>query len=255
VLFIDDDIMPTTTLIAEHIHTHNAAGVDNVVLGPMLTPTDFTLAPWVHWEQAMLLKQYAEMTTGQWQPTARQFYTGNASIARHHLLAVGGFDHQFRRAEDVELAYRLADRGLTFVFNPNAIGYHYAERSFASWLRTPYEYGRNDVTFAHMHGQSWLLQATAREFHTRHWMVRALAFDCLSRDTVAQGAIQGLRALASLAAHCGLERIATHAYSGIFNLQYYQGMADALGGREPFLQLLEQAATCKPAFRLRWSGR
>ena len=59
----------------------------------------------------MLAKQYEAMDRGVYGATARQFYTGNASVARRHVIAAGGFDTSFRRAEDVELAYRLADRG------------------------------------------------------------------------------------------------------------------------------------------------
>ena len=67
----------------------------------------------------------------------------NTSLGSHHIL--GGFDASFRRAEDVELAYRLAKQGLRFLFNPKAIGYHVAERSFNSWIAIPYAYGRNYV--------------------------------------------------------------------------------------------------------------
>ncbi|MCK5924044.1 MAG: glycosyltransferase family 2 protein, partial [Methylococcales bacterium] len=133
ILFIDDDVVPTPTLIEDHLRHHETAS-DIVVIGPMLTPPHHSLLPWVAWEQAMLEKQYNAMQAGEWEPTPRQFYTGNSSIARQHLDAAGGFDTEFRRAEDVELAYRLADMGLRFIFDSQAVGYHYAERSFDSWM-------------------------------------------------------------------------------------------------------------------------
>ena len=46
------------------------------------------------------------------------------------LLASGGFDERYRRAEDIELAHRLEKLGVQFFFNMEAVGYHYAERSF-----------------------------------------------------------------------------------------------------------------------------
>ena len=91
----------------------NVLGQTTVVMGPMLTPNDFAMPAWVAWEQAMLMKQYDDMNAGNWQPTARQFYTGNTSLARQHLIQTGGFDTSFRRGEDVELAYRLADGRIT----------------------------------------------------------------------------------------------------------------------------------------------
>lgn len=237
ILFLDDDVVPTSTLIMEHVTTHAREDGDCVVLGPMLTPGAYRMSAWVQWEQAMLTKQYDEMLSGAWQPTARQFYTGNASVARRHLFQAGGFDTSFRRAEDVELAYRLADLGLCFIFNPNAVGYHYAERTFQSWLATPYEYGHNDVTFAQQRGQSWLLETAAAEFHRRHHFIRLLTRLCLSRSVVNQFVLQGLRLVATITAHGRFGQAAHYAYSGIFNLRYYQGMADALGGRQPLLTL------------------
>jgi GT2 family glycosyltransferase len=239
VIFLDDDVVPEPPFVAEHVRVHQHSHDDIVVLGPMLTPTDFALKPWVRWEQAMLYKQYGDIAAGRWQPTARQFYTGNASVARCHLLAVGGFDTTFRRAEDVELAYRLAEHGLTFLFNPEAIGYHYADRSFASWLQTPYLYGRNDVIFARDRRQPWLLATIMAEFQERHLFIKALTQLCLSRQKVSAIFVQALRRAATLSHLSGLNSLSNRAYSGIFNLYYYQGMADELDGRQAFFRLAQ----------------
>ena len=231
ILFIDDDVVPSGRLIEEHISLHQAQGDSIVVIGPMLTPDDFEMAPWVVWEQEMLYKQYEDMRLGRWQPTARQFYTGNSSLARKHLLKVGGFDTQFRRAEDVELAYRLTEFGVQFVFAPQAVGYHYADRSFQSWISTPYAYGRNDVFFTQQKGQDWLLPAVFREFHSRHTFVRQFVRAFLGRPLLSKIAVNILRTAVRLSP----TRLSRAAYSGIFSLRYYQGVADELGGRSIFL--------------------
>lgn len=240
VIFLDDDVVPAPQLVAEHVETHQRQQGDVVVLGPMLTPPHFTLKPWVAWEQAMLYKQYDDIAAGRWAPTARQFYTGNASLARHHLLAIGGFDTSLRRAEDVELAYRLADRGLSFVFNDRAIGYHYADRSFAAWLQTPYQYGRNDVIFARERGQRWLLPKIMEEFQQRHPFVKGLTHLCLSRRNLSKLFVQGLCRAATASNGVGMTTLSRQLYSGIFNLSYYQGIADELHGRQHFFALAEQ---------------
>lgn len=234
ILFIDDDVVPAPQLIVEHMRIHQQDDGRTVVLGPMLTPPDYDMLPWVAWEQAMLEKQYKSMVAGDWQPTARQFYTGNTSLARQHLLDHEGFDPCFRRAEDVELAYRLADSGLRFQFNPEAVGYHYAERSFVSWERIPYEYGRNDVRFHVDKGQDWLLPTVYREYQGRNPMIRGLALVCLDRSTVSKISRLGLKWIAALGARAQVAALPKIAYSGIFNLQYYQGIADQLGGRKLF---------------------
>lgn len=236
IMFLDDDVVPTSHLLAEHIRIHQESTTPIAVLGPMLTPNDFEMAPWVQWEQAMLDKQYAAMNNGTWEPSARQFFTGNTSLARQHLLAQGGFDTQFKRAEDVELAYRLADAGIKFVFNENAIGYHYAERSFNSWLDIPYAYGVNDIIFALTKEQPWLLSAIWREFYQRNLLTQALTRLCVDRAALSQVLINLLKKLAQTAQTWGKPALSHKAYSGIFNLRYYQGVVDQLGGRSVFFK-------------------
>ena len=148
---------------------------DLVVIGPMSTPRRLPISPWVQWEQDMLYKQYDAMDRGDYEATARQFYTGNASVARRHLEAVGGFDAAFRRAEDVELAYRLADRGLQFAFAPDAVVLHYAERSFDAWLqaRLRLRPQRRDLRPRPRPARGCSTRSAA-EFHERHRLVRRL---------------------------------------------------------------------------------
>ncbi len=237
-LFLDDDVVPTPELIAEHLRIHRQESGDVVVLGPMLSPPDFELSPWVRWEQAMLVKQYDAMSTGRWKPTPRQFYTGNASLVRRHVIEAGGFDESFRRAEDVELAYRLAGRGLRFAFNPDAVGYHYAERGFRSWMETPYLYGRFDVVFARDKNQQWILPQIAKEFRRRNRLIRLLIHLCVGRSILSRGVLTGLKLAADLCQRMRAACLVEVIHSSLFNLRYYQGVADELGGRRRLLALL-----------------
>jgi GT2 family glycosyltransferase len=228
ILFIDDDVVPEPRLLGEHARSHREAGQDVVVLGPLLTPEGFEMAPWVRWEQEMLMKQYRAMLRGDWSATARQFYTGNASLRRSHILAAGGFDEGFRRAEDVELAYRLADKGLDFVFNMQAAGMHFAERSFRAWLDVAYTYGRNDVIFARDRNQKWLLPAVSQEFRGRHFLIRSLVRVCRGRSRLTRIASSALKLVADVATLLRATDLERFAYSGLFNLHYYSGLLDEL---------------------------
>jgi glycosyltransferase involved in cell wall biosynthesis len=243
VLFIDDDVMPEPGLVSEHVRTHEQMGAGIAVLGPMLTPPDARLRPWVRWEQVRLERQYRDMVEGRWQATARQFYTGNTSLELAKVRAAGGFDTRFRRAEDVELAYRLAAIGVRFVFNPRATGYHYAERSYRSWVDAAYAYGRADVIFSRELGQSWLLPRLAHEFQRRrHPLVRAVVELCVGRPALGRAALGGMRMAALAGSRLGSEAIADLACSGMFNLRHYQGIADELGGRRQFFETMARAA-------------
>jgi GT2 family glycosyltransferase len=228
IVFIDDDVVPEPQLLEEHARSHREAGRDVVVLGPLLTPEGFEMAPWVRWEQEMLMKQYRAMLRGDWTATARQFYTGNASLRRSYILEAGGFDERFRRAEDVELAYRLASNGLEFVFNIKAAGMHFADRSYRAWLAAAYTYGRNDVIFARDRNQKWLLPTIRREFLERHFLIRSLVRMCSGRSWLTQIASSALKLAADGATLSRATVVEGQAYSGLFNLQYYNGFFNEL---------------------------
>jgi glycosyltransferase involved in cell wall biosynthesis len=229
IVFIDDDVVPAPQLLSEHMREHGRAGREVAVLGPLLTPDGYPMSPWVAYEQKMLTKQYDAMIRGDWAPTARQFYTGNASLRRSHIVGAGGFDERFRRAEDVELAYRLADRGIGFVFTMQAEGHHFAERSFQSWLDAAYTYGRNDVIFGRDRGQARLLTQVRSEYDKRNALVRQLVRACLGRPQATDMASQALKAVAHVGARIGSNGLEKSGCSGLFNLRYYQGFCDELG--------------------------
>ena len=240
ILFIDDDVVPTPELVGKHLKTHKKYDRDRVVLGPMLTPQDAVLSPWTLWEQEMLMKQYRSMTSGKWQPTARQFYTGNSSLKRQHLIDSGGFDISFRRAEDVELAYRLAVSGVRFEYNPEAIGHHYPERDYESWIKIAYDYGMNDVIFSQIKGHHWLLPTVLKELKTRNTWIRALIRLCLDRDAFRR-MVSKLCKRVAVASHCiSCVPLTIKACSAIFNLSYYQGVSDHLGGRVNFFEAVSK---------------
>lgn len=240
VLFIDDDIVPDERLLAQHYQSHQDENFPEnlIVIGPMLTPADYRYEPWVEWEQEMLYKQYDAMNRGDWAPTARQFYTGNSSIPLAYLKESGGFDASFLRAEDVELAFRLADNGAKFAFNKNAIGYHYARRSYGSWKNIPYQYGRNDVIFTEEKGQTWLIPKIMEEYQGRHLLIRSLNSLCLDRAFISNLTQSMFRFIALTSYSIGFKPLARAGYSLIFNIRHYQGMSDQLGGRNRFFQLL-----------------
>lgn len=242
VLFLDDDVVPMPDVVSVHLARHGASD-DLVVVGRMDTPDDVRLSPWVGWEQRMLYKQYDAMLRGDWEATPRQFYTGNASLVRRHVEAVGGFDAAFRRAEDVELAYRLADAGLEFVFAPDAVVLHYAERSFGAWRSNASSYGRNDVIFARDHGRAWLLDAVSSEFHGRHRFVQALTTMSLRQPRFGRIVTAAMTSVARAAGRGGLSRATGAALSAVYNLEYYRGMAEELGGPRHLLDRFDAAAS------------
>jgi GT2 family glycosyltransferase len=245
-LFIDDDVVATPELIERHVQSHREGGDGQVVIGPMATPPDAGLSPWVQWEQTMLYRQYRAMVDGVYEPTPRQFYTGNASVPRGAVVAVGGFDTRFRRAEDIELAYRLEDAGLRFTFNPGAIGYHHAERSFASWLQNAYDYGVCDVVFAREQGRHSVGEVVEDGFRCRPALLRWMISACINRPRLDVGVRSLYRGSYSIARALQADRVSRLALSGLYNNLYYRGVADQLGGTSSFRKVVGQGCGWLP---------
>lgn len=237
ILFLDDDVVPMPRLIAAHVAAHGEAD-DLVVTGPMSPPPDdFPQSVWDRWDAAQLHKQYQAMLAGDYACTQRQFFTANASLRRQMFLNAGGFDHEFRRAEDVELAWRLSGAGARFLFEPRAEVLHYAERRFASWRQNAYDYGRYDVVMGQRKSLP-VFDLACSEFHHRRLANRWLARACVGRKRLGDVTVLGLSAAVHLADGLGADRLASFALSSIFNVRYWQGVRDELGGTDRLWQAI-----------------
>jgi GT2 family glycosyltransferase len=228
ILFLDDDVVPVDDLIEQHLRYHTDH-CDVVVVGPMVPPEGWSRPAWIRWEEEMLEVQYRAMLAGDYPCTPRQFYTANASLSRARFLAAGGFDPTFKRAEDVELAYRMRDDGATFVFLPDAVVHHYASRTFAAWSRTPYQYGRYDVLMHRQKGHE-ALSCAVEEFHSRHILTRLVARACVGHPWLVSVSVAALRVAAVVADGLRAAKVARLALGAIFNVLYWQGVSDELGG-------------------------
>jgi GT2 family glycosyltransferase len=225
-IFLDDDVIPTEGLITHYLEIHRR-DPHAVITGPMIAPPGMRLAPWLQWEADTLQKQYDAMEAGRWAPTPRQFYTANASTRRADVLAAGGFDERYTRAEDVEMAFRMADRGARFYFVPAAAVLHEPDRTFAGWMRVPYEYGRHDVLMARG-GRPLLLELAYREWSERHLLNRLAPRLCVGRPW-RKPLTAALSALVKAKLPRKLVRVQIKVCSVLFTMQYWQGIADATG--------------------------
>jgi GT2 family glycosyltransferase len=238
IVFLDDDVVPDPALVATHLAAHAGRG-NLVAIGPLLPPPEFRLNAWGAWEERTLCRQYDDIISGKWQVTNRQFYTGNASLLRRHIVEAGGFDAAYRRAEDVELAQRLSGQGLEFTLLPEARGWHYVWRSFDAWQRMAAAYGEADVTMARA-GRQLELRLALEHYRERAWLVQFITAVCLGRPAVRAGAVVGLGMLARCADRLQWLRLAMVACSLIYNVRLYDGIARSLGGRAVFRELQRQ---------------
>jgi hypothetical protein len=68
------------------------------------------------------------------------------AFRRHALAAIGGFDPRFRAAgDDVDVCWRLQERGWTLGFSPAAVVCHHARNSIRAYWKQQRGYGRAEA--------------------------------------------------------------------------------------------------------------
>ena len=232
-VYVDDDIEPLPDFLEAHAKAHE--NDDTLVLiGPQSEPKGEPMDNWVLWEHRMLQKQYDNFVGGVWEAGPNNLYSGNFSLRREHLLAVGGFNEQFTRQEDVELGFRLSEHGLHFLFSMKANAVHRPTRPFQSWYKTPFEYGKRDVQMARDGGEARAMELARRHYGERNLATRTAAKLCIGHPAL-ESAVLGA---SQLAIKHGGPRFSMPACSLLFNLRYLQGMCQELGGRRKLWQAI-----------------
>ncbi len=228
VVFLDDDVVPEPRLLEEHLQSHEREQQDLAVIGPLGSLPHYDL-PWVAWEQAKVEEQYSAMSRGEFAPTFRQFWTGNASVARHQLVDAGLFNPAFLRAEDVELGLRLHQRGVAFRFNADAMGYHHAERSLASWVNAQTSYGRLEVQILDKLGEDATLSILAGNLARLRPEVRWLSQQCATHAMRHTAVTKTLMRVLETRGAAQWQSASLPVCSVLANLLYWRASCQALG--------------------------
>lgn len=152
ILFVDDDIMASPELLAEHMQIHRKYP-KSVVRG------------WVNHVDNLEKPGKQPKFTMQDISTAF-FWTSNVSVGKKYLEEAGLFDETFKEYgwEDLELGLRLKALGLTLKYNRDAIVYHYKSRwkksDLPKLLKQARSKGRTAVIFLDKHPTSRVKMAT-----------------------------------------------------------------------------------------------
>jgi GT2 family glycosyltransferase len=158
VLFLGDDIVPVSTLLAEH-RNHHAKWCDDafrsktVVIGYTTWPEDIPTTRFLAyigeqgWQFGFSLIEDPDRVPFNY------FYTSNLSLSRRFFLEAGGFDEDFREYgwEDIELSLRLEKRGMRLVYAPEAKGFHHHPIDIASFVGRQIRVGSSAWNFYRKH--------------------------------------------------------------------------------------------------------
>ncbi len=125
VLFLDDDIVPSSALVEMHRQAHARHPEAWAVVGQVLQPGEEPCSPALRRNESSALRRDLDFPFRSSAPArVENVITCNLSVRRDRALAVGGFDENFvppvaHRAE-TEFAKRLAAAGGTIRFEPSA---------------------------------------------------------------------------------------------------------------------------------------
>lgn len=133
ILFGDDDVIPDTKMVAEHLSWHEqhsepwAGMLGYVTWSSEVRPTPFMVWSGLYGPQFKF---------GYLEPDAEvgflHAYTCNLSFKSAFVKSGGLFNESIPGCgwEDVEFAYRLYREGCRITYNPRAFGYHYKFETF-----------------------------------------------------------------------------------------------------------------------------
>lgn len=176
-LLIDDDIVASPGLVAAHVAGHAEQAGPTIGIGP-LTQVPPNGRDW-----------YARTFAAEWDkhydalarraPTWMDCYGGNLSAPRDALLASGGFATDLAAAADVELSFRLCEKGVTPIYFAAADALHDDQKPGSRLLRDAQQRGVAYLQMAARHpaAETDLLgdyrAASSRELAVRRLLIAA----------------------------------------------------------------------------------
>lgn len=143
-LFLDDDIVATPQLVAEHLQAQHQYP-KTVVIG-QITLSLPSHAGWYARAFAKGWRDHYDLLNREGaQLTWEDCYSGNMSAPREDLVACGGFAVDLVRGYDVELAKRLEKQGCSFFYSMNAVGCQDEQKGFEELSKDAEKSGKVDV--------------------------------------------------------------------------------------------------------------
>ena len=147
-LFLDDDMLCDSGLVAAHIAAHKELA-PSVTFGALFLSPDSPpslAAECFQREIGAFHVERKQTHEVDWQITDCVF--SNASLPRALLDDLGGFDESFRMREDLDLGFRLFRAGVRPVYLSSAITHQQYQKTTADLIRDAEVFAAGDVLFA-----------------------------------------------------------------------------------------------------------
>ncbi len=155
IVLLDDDMEPEPLFLDSHVRAH-PPGERRGVLGAVPVAVEPESPPVVRYIAGRFDRHLRKLARPENKIGIRDFYTGNFSIDRDLLLAVGLFDEGFKvyGNEDGELAIRLLEAGVELVYSSAAIARQHYQKDFPALAQDKMAQGRTSVVCALRHPET-----------------------------------------------------------------------------------------------------
>ncbi len=234
-VFLDDDMEPVhQALLRAYLQMHERLDGDHVLLGSILPPKgNPPRAAFEYWWEGHIAKLYHGFRSKAIQPNGRHFFSANISMPRQLYLDVGGFQKQFRHAEDHELGIRIQlQSDAVFAFCEDAAAYHNSPHGrFRSFKNRAELYGRYFYEIYALHDRRIELNP-AQYLVSKNPLKRFLTDHLIERPWLVALFSPSLTLLAYLFAKIRLRVLAKPACALLYLLHFTKGMRSVLGATE-----------------------
>jgi glycosyltransferase involved in cell wall biosynthesis len=135
-VFLDDDMRATPTLISQHVNFHQQHS-SSIVVGA--TFEDYNLSK-------TDIQKYRAYLSRKWSKGKKTklnepyISAANFSIKKDLFVSLGGFDENLKDAEDYDLAITAIENKISIYFDPEIIGYHDDYITCVSYIKRLREY-------------------------------------------------------------------------------------------------------------------
>jgi glycosyltransferase involved in cell wall biosynthesis len=152
VVIFDDDMEPVPGCLEAHCREHRPQS-RRCVMGASPIAVERDAPPHVRYVAGKFGDHLERLAEPGRLFQIRDFYSGNVSVPRRELLAVGLFDERFRGYgnEDLELAHRLVANGVALAYSADAVAVQRYDKSLRQLASDELSKGRTAVLFASMH--------------------------------------------------------------------------------------------------------
>lgn len=136
IIFLDDDMRATDTLVSQHVDYHQIHN-DSIVVGATFEDLNKSKTD-IQKYRAYLSRKWSKVETSKLiEP---YISAANFSISKQLFFKLGGFDAKLNDAEDYDLAITAFENDINIYFYPDIIGYHDDYITCKSYIKRLREY-------------------------------------------------------------------------------------------------------------------